>query len=177
MLTRRNLNITPNSLIQACNSHLPFRPPVARTVQRHTSGSTRTEFSAELSVETAEGDTVSLSMKTVTESEFSDYRHLSRGAGHRFGMRARGGERTVTREVQLSVEGDLNERELADIQSLARILAKATRKFAHGNVDGAVRQASKIHDLGTVASVGMVLNQSVEASLTKHWSLEQAGRI
>lgn len=128
-------------------------------------------------METAEGDTVSLSMKTVTESEFSDYRYLSRGAGHSFGVRARAGGRTVTREVQLSVEGDLNERELADIQSLARTLAKATRQFAHGNVDGAVRQASKIHDLGSVASVEMVLNQSVEASLTRQWSLEQAGQV
>jgi hypothetical protein len=113
---------------------------------------TAQQTSIDLTVITDEGDRVVLSARSSTETSQIDYRHLARRSGQ---------------QVQVTVEGDLNERELADIQKLLKRLTHAARQAARGRIDKAVHTAQRIRNLGSLESFGFSLERAEQVTVAR----------
>ena len=112
--------------------------------------------SADLVIETREGDRVALSSSNY--STMSAYTYTGEGV-----LQTESGSALVSqnyREIALSsgqsfsftVEGDLSEEEIADIESLLKGLDKVMTKMRHGDIFGAMDKALKIGSFDSVSS-------------------------
>jgi len=114
--------------------------------------SAKTEVATALTVVTAEGDKVTLSASALSETEFSDYSLSYRRAGAVVAARAESMRQSRDVNVEVSVEGDLSERELADIGKLMRNLQKASRKIRAGDFDTAQKALLRAQNLDSIAA-------------------------
>lgn len=135
---------------------------VTRSREAQTSASASLTTAAELTVETAEGDTVVISVESVLESEFAGYRYRARGAGRRADVSAVNAQSNAQRTVTASVEGDLNAQEIGDIQKLAKLLIGATQEQREGDMAGVIRALGGFSALDSLASADFSFDQSYE---------------
>ncbi len=123
---------------------VPATNPAGRFAAASSQSST-----TELSLTTAEGDKVVLSLSNsstrAAASEGTDYASL----------------RTRQSEVKIQVEGNLNQRELDDIQKLARIVSRAASDVLRGNTGRADRRLAKTGTLDSIQSFAFSLNRQV----------------
>lgn len=130
--------------------HAPSAPPQTQTpaTGRYAAAVSRSTTS-ELSLTTAEGDKVVLSISrgstNAVASEGGDYASL----------------RTRQSSVNIQVDGDLNAEELEDIQKLARIVSRAASDVLRGNTDRAERRLGRADKLDSIQSFAFSLNQQV----------------
>jgi hypothetical protein len=89
-------------------------------------------ISAELSITTDEGDVVTLHAASSTEVSYASLRHKERGADGASHQSLSTREVSLTREISMTVEGDLSEEELADIRKLVARLEPVLRGFKPG---------------------------------------------
>ncbi len=99
---------------------------------------------AEISITTAEGDRVTLSSAMASMQAFQ---YDATGAGQNISFVTTS---LNTANYAMSVEGDLNAQELADITSLVKDLALIAKDFFKGNLDQAMSKAMDIGDTGTI---------------------------
>ena len=103
-----------------------------------------------LSLTTAEGDKVVLSLASsstaAVAAEGVDYASI----------------RTQRSEVKIQVEGDLNPKELADIQKLAEIVSGAATDALKGDTGGAARQLTQANGLESIQNFAFSLNRQVD---------------
>lgn len=125
------------------------RPAPVETF-REAGAASRQQRSAELTVKTAEGDTVTL--RLASSEEGAAYRAPGRFGAFR--------ESQQTAEVQ--VEGDLNPREVAELGKLFRLLGRSVRKLDQGDTAGALKPLAQIPKLDTLAQVQFEYRQSAE---------------
>ena len=69
--------------------------------------------------------------------------------------------------VDVSVQGQLDQQEKADLQLLVGKLEKVVKQFLAGDGEGALGNALKIDDLGTVASFQLHVQQSEQIAFTQ----------
>jgi len=67
----------------------------------------------------------------------------------------------------VSVQGQLDPQEEADVRQLVEKLEKVVTNFLGGDLEGAVSNALKISDLGTVASFQLNVQQSERIAITQ----------
>lgn len=96
----------------------------------------------DLQVETAEGDVATLSFSS--DSTFS-FAGVSRGAAQALAVDA-----SESSNLQVSVQGNLNEAELASINKLAKQVSAVADDFFGGDMNAALKSASRI-DISTQA--------------------------
>ena len=109
---------------------------------------------AELSLTTAEGDKVVLSVSSesggsVDAASSSDYRSL----------------RTTNRrslELKIEVEGNLSQTELDEIRKLASIVSKASSDVLRGRTSQAAADVAKTSELATIQNFAFSLNKQVD---------------
>jgi hypothetical protein len=107
------------------------------------------DFSGRLSVTTAEGDTITLSADLESvEATYAEY-----SLKHEFGV---------------TIEGDLNEEEIQDLEKLFRNVANIFKKYLSGQDDEALTKTAKLGErFGALSSLsGLNLNVDVERSVT-----------
>lgn len=99
---------------------------------------------AEITMTTAEGDRVTLSssMENLTAMQYN-----ATGGGQSTSFIA---ATLSTSSYTMTVEGDLNVQELADIKSLIHDLSRIAKDFFKGNLDQAMNKAMAIGDTGTI---------------------------
>ncbi|MFZ5759654.1 MAG: hypothetical protein ACOY32_08515 [Thermodesulfobacteriota bacterium] len=118
---------------------------------------------ARIELTTAEGDVVTIA----ASQEYARSGSMERWAT----PLQRGFNFTATRfsaeSLSLSVAGDLNEEELADIAALMEDLAAIAHQFYNGNTDQAMKKAIEIGDMGSVSQL------SASFSSRQSWSLSQ----
>ena len=136
----------------------PRRGDVAadRLVRLAADRSTATE----LTVVTADGDRVTLSATTTAHVGYAGYAHLAAGKGQAVGVAGEAVSVDASRQLQLSVDGDLSEQEQADIQTLVGLLAA-------GDVDGALEQARAGGALGSLAGFSLQISQTTRIQLAQ----------
>ncbi len=110
--------------------------------------------SADTSISTAEGDKVTISDGTRLDAAYSSYAQLARGAGSTTVTRADVLSLTASRQFSISVEGNLNHREIQDIRRAVHYIDKAARELLSGDVDGAQHKLQNLDKLKTLSAIG-----------------------
>jgi hypothetical protein len=112
------------------------------------------ETDAQITIKTAEGDTVAITLDSQIDATYAFYSRP--GTNDATSLRAEILTASASRDVSISVQGDLNEQERADISSLVKQLERVIRSFLKGNMSAAVHQALGGPSLDSLA--GYALN-------------------
>lgn len=127
-------------------------PGGAETTARRVAVEMSQSSRAELSLTTADGDKVVLSVSSGSAEAFSangnsgDYRYLQ-------SQRA---------QVSVQVEGNLSEAELQDIRKLAQIIGKASSDVMRGDSAKAAEGVQQAGELGSIQNFAFSLNKQVD---------------
>jgi hypothetical protein len=127
-----------------------------------------------LTIKTREGDIVTLSSNSF--SELNAFEYNSRGeirtdsANARISQHTREITLTTGEQFSFSVQGDLNEQELADIEAIVKGVDSITAEVIQGDMDGAFEKALS---MGNYSSVSMY---SAEISHQRSYSVAEETR-
>jgi hypothetical protein len=122
---------------------------------------------ADITIVTSEGDTVTLSSSKSAELSFATYNAQGRvgdSSGTISGMSA---ELHRTSDFSITVDGDLNKEELKDIRSAIRTIQKAANDVLKGHEEKAAARTAKLADLDQIASIDADLEFNREVSVTQ----------
>jgi hypothetical protein len=126
-----------------------------------------TETHTDLSITTAGGDRVTLSVESLfrfSSVELNDHRTDQASS---LDLHAEASATQVRNSSEVSIQGQLDTQEEADLRQLVGKLEKVVRKFLRGDIEGALSKALKIGDLGTVASFQLDVQQSQQIVVTQ----------
>lgn len=118
-----------------------------------------TDFSGRLSVTTAEGDTIRLAADL--ESDFRAGRYYVHGGSGEAAMSlgAESVQYTLQRDFGITVDGDLNEQELSDLEKLLQKISNIFHGFVEGQDEAAlghtVALAERFRSLATLSSLDL----------------------
>jgi len=130
--------------------------------------SAATDLTGRLSVTTAEGDTITLTADFEARYRAVNYQGQSQTDAGTAQVSAKSVEASLKQQYGVTVEGDLNEQELNDLEKLFRKVGNIFRKFFRGQDDEALAKTAKLADrFGNLSSLsGLDLSVSVERSVT-----------
>jgi hypothetical protein len=115
------------------------------------------QASADLTVVTDEGDTVTLSASSALQASHTTYDARGRVQGQRFAAHAANQEFTFADDVAFAVQGDLNAEELADIRSLVGNIEELATDFFSGDFDFAGLEKLDFEHFDTLAGFNATL--------------------
>ena len=125
--------------------------------------------SADIDLVTAEGDKVTISLDSLYEESYSSYN----SRGYTNGMITQTQMQTFhslsNREMSITVEGDLNQEELADIQQVLGKIESLANDFFSGEIDEAVAQAVQFDDMGSIVNLQANLDHSYGMSVEQQY--------
>ena len=106
---------------------------VQRSSQSRIEAQTKTK--ANLSLVTAEGDTVTISVKSHFRAKLTTYDFLGQKGDSLLSLHAENFRATAKSSVDIKVKGDLNAEEWADIQTLLEKFEELAKEFFSGSID------------------------------------------
>lgn len=118
------------------------------------------ETTAEIGITTKDGDTVTISLASEVEAGYAYYRRT----GPDSEIEARALVASASQELQITVQGNLDEQELADITKLVRQLGQAIRSFVRGDTTASAQQALDVKARDSLS--GFTLDMEHSDSLT-----------
>ncbi len=126
------------------------------------------DFSGRLSVTTAEGDTITLSSDLESDFRAVNYTSHTEGDGQALDVRAKYAEYSLKQEFGVTVEGDLNEQEVKDLEKLFRKVANIFKQYVRGQDEEALAKTAKLAErFGHLSSLSSLdLSVDVERSVT-----------
>lgn len=126
------------------------------------------DFSGRLSVTTAEGDTITLSADLESDFRAVNYTSHTEGDGQAVDVRAKYAEYSLKQEFGVTVEGDLNEQEVKDLEKLFRKVANIFKQYVSGQDEEALAKTAKLAErFGHLSSLSdLDLSVDVERSVT-----------
>ena len=126
------------------------------------------DFSGRLSVTTAEGDTITLSADLESDFRAVNYKAQFEGDGKTVGVDATYAEYSLKHEFGVTIEGDLNEEEIHDLEKLFRNVANIFKQYLSGQDDEALAKTVKLGErFGVLSSLsGLDFGVDVERSVT-----------
>jgi hypothetical protein len=122
---------------------------------------------ADITIVTAEGDTVTLSSSKSAELSFATYNAQGQVGGSSGTISGMSAEVHRTSDFSISVDGDLNKEELKEVQSAIRTIQKAANDVLKGNDEKAAARTAKLSDLDQIASINADLEFNREVSVTQ----------
>ncbi len=128
----------------------------------------------EISIQTKEGDSVTISLNQSFESGRSGYQFET--GGIRISEFEK--HRSYNSILNISVDGNLNDKELKEVNHLLKKINKVANRFFHGNVKGAFRHALKLGlDTSQISSfsVDLTTEKSIQA-VTAYQQTSQNGQ-
>ena len=126
------------------------------------------DFSGRLSVTTAEGDTITLSSDLESDFHAVNYTSHTEGDGQAVDVRAKYAEYSLKQEFGVTVEGNLNEQEVKDLEKLFRKVANLFKQYVRGQDEEALAKTAKLAErFGHLSSLSSLdLSVDVERSVT-----------
>jgi hypothetical protein len=121
------------------------------------------ETTAEIDITTKDGDTVTISLASDVEAGYAYYRRTGPGAGSE--LEARALVASASQELQITVQGNLDEQELADIAKLVKQLGQAIRSFVRGDTTASARQALDVKARDSLAGFSLDMTHSDNLTL------------
>ena len=125
-----------------------------------------TETHTDLSVITAGGDRVTLSAESLLRASYAELNSQSTEQQYRLDLHGTDAQVQFGNSIDVSVQGQLDQQEKADLQLLVGKLEKVVKQFLAGDGEGALSNVLKIGDLGTVASFQLHVQQSEQIVFT-----------
>ena len=127
---------------------------------------------ADITILTDEGDVISLSAASAQALALSAEKSSSPGMSKESFVVSH----LILDKFQVSVQGDLNEEELADIKNLMDDLTMIADDFFHGRMEEAVEHALNIGDMGSLARLSATFSHTavVSSRLTEFHSMPTA---
>ncbi len=121
---------------------------------------------SDIVIQTHEGDRVTLSSSNYEAGGYETYETLVVGKNAATRQSGRSAWFESSRDLSLSVTGDLNKEESRDIHRILRTLDKMMNDLAAGDLEGALAGASKFTGIDTIASFSadMSITAGVAAS-------------
>ncbi len=116
-----------------------------------------------ITITTDEGDVVTLAANS-EQAAFLNFENQGNSAGQSMNFTAASLDSDF---FSLSVQGDLNDKELADIYTLMEDLTDIARNFFSGNLDDAMTDALQIGDMGSLSGLSATFTQSLAMSATQ----------
>lgn len=130
--------------------------------------SAATDLTGQLSVTTAEGDKITLTADFEARYRAVSYQAKAETEQGMVAVNATSVEASLKKQYGVTVEGDLNEQELHDLEKLFRKVSNIFRKYFRGQDDEALaktaRLAEKFGGLSSLSSLDLSVN--VERSVT-----------
>jgi hypothetical protein len=134
-----------------------------------------TDTHTDLTVITAGGDRVTLSAESLLRASYAEVNYHSTDQQSRLDLHTTDSQVQFGNSTEVSVQGQLDQHEQADLQLLVGKLEKVVKQFLGGDVEGAVSQALQIGDLGTVASFQLNVQQSEQIAFTQEQRISADG--
>jgi hypothetical protein len=126
------------------------------------------DLSGRLSVMTAEGDKITLTADFEARYRAVNYQAKAETEQGMVEANATSVEASLKKQYGVTVEGDLNEQELHDLEKLFRKVSNIFRKYFRGQADEALAKTAKLAEkFGGLSSLsGLDLSVNVERSVT-----------
>jgi hypothetical protein len=117
----------------------------------------------DITIVTDEGDKVTISYDTELQAGYMIYDSLASTKGDLASSKGEVFGFHASRELTISVEGDLNKQELKDIKKAMKGIERVMKDFLSGNTGHAITDASKMGSLESISSIeaSVQLEQSV----------------
>lgn len=148
------------------------REPVARPREpaiygRLLQAQTETHSSADFTFLTAEGDKVTLSADTLLQASYTRYDARGTLHGQRIKARAENLTLTSTQNSAITVEGELSQAELQDIQDVVQKVAELAQEVFTGTLTEPLDKALNFDDFTTLQSFDATLEYSQSLRLDR----------
>lgn len=151
-----------------------FQSPVAagggaqRLDTKVSAISASTDLTGQLSVTTAEGDKITLTADFEARYRAVNYQAKAETEQGTAEVKATSIEASLKKQYGVTVEGDLNEQELHDLEKLFRKVSNIFRKYFRGQDDEGLAKTAKLADkFGGLSSLSSLdLSVDVERSVT-----------
>ncbi len=129
--------------------------------------------STDLTIETDEGDVVTLSMDKWLDATYSSNSSLTYGSDGSFSMsKQEHFDLSAGKEFTMEVEGDLNKEELKDIRKAVRAIRKIMKDFLSGNLDKMAKHAGRLDNLDTISGVDAEFSYEKQVSVASSTAVE-----
>lgn len=135
--------------------------------EQFTRASASRQQTTNLSITTAQGDIITLSMNASQEITRTTYDRFGRTSNEQIYVHQDSLTVENTREFSIQVQGDLNRKELKDLKKVIKQVDKIVRDLLKGDLNHAVKHAMKLGNLKSFAS----LEANIE--VRQSFSLEQ----
>ena len=134
-----------------------------------------TDTHTDLSVITAGGDRVTLSAESLLRASYAELNSQSTDQQYRLDLHSTDSQVQSGNSIEVSIQGQLDQQEQADLQLLVGKLEKVVKQFLGGDTEGALSKALQIGDLGTVASFQLNVQQSAQIAFTREQQVSADG--
>ncbi|MBF0395319.1 MAG: hypothetical protein HQK78_00955 [Desulfobacterales bacterium] len=138
------------------------------TTSQITSLSNESKQNTDITIMTSEGDKVTLSSSM--EASYSGYENISRSKAEFSKFQSQ--NLSFSKSLAISVEGNLSEDELKDIQTAVKTIGKAFEDFLSGDVDKATDRVLKIGEMDSISSLEATLEQTIEQNFMSQTTTE-----
>jgi hypothetical protein len=123
--------------------------------------------SAEITITTTDGDTVTLNTSSLFEASFTSYNQSGETSDGSYNLSASSASFKASREFSLSVEGELDKEELRDISKAIRQVNKTMRDLFSGDMEQALKRAAKLYNLDSISGIEAVAKVVNSVSVTQ----------
>lgn len=144
-------------------------------VSQSTRASLDTRANTEISLVTADGDRVTLSASSALQATYSTYDYLGRIGGQALAARNENLQVAGSDAFSLTVDGELDQEELADIHKLLNALETAAADAFSGNGVPLTDSLADFGSLGSIESFNAILSYSRTVSAEQTSSAATAG--
>ena len=124
---------------------------------------------------TAGGDRVTLSAESLLRASYAELNYHSTDQQYPLDLHSTDSQVQSGNSIKVSVQGQLDQQEQADLQLLVGKLEKVVKQFLGGDNAGALSKALQIGDLGTVASFQLNVQRSEQISFTQEQPISADG--
>lgn len=128
--------------------------------------------SADIQIVTAEGDRITLSLSSTQSAGAYKYTAQGKADDGSLTARASGSVYGSASSVSLSVEGDLNKKELHDIHKAIQTVAKIYRDLSKGHEEQALKRASQLDKYDSIAQLSAAVSVSEAALVASNVSVQ-----
>jgi hypothetical protein len=128
------------------------------------------QIKAEITITTKDGDTVTLNTSTLFEAGFTAYNQSGEINNSPYNVSAAGASFNYSSDFSLSVDGQLDKEELRDIAKAIRQVNKIMRRLLSGDMEHALKRASKLHKLDTISGIEALLEFDKTVSVAQQAS-------
>ncbi len=144
------------------NNSIPLLPDTyekSNSISKSESLTVDLQKSENISINTSEGDVVTISSYVEFHMGYYSYQNITSGNVNLSLQESKQFELSTEKKFSLSVEGDLNKQEIKDIKKSLRLINRIFNGYQSGDIEKVLKNVSKIGNLDTIANLEAAIQQ------------------